>query len=227
VDDKIFKNLTTFPSIALLVGALTCMIAFVACAKNNPTQDEWAPKKIDPIIREFSPGVKLSIGSLVQLANGLRLESDLVGMRYIGQLPTHSKAPYLIFSARGCDACDMNIAIYILSPVDGSFKRAAEGERYDYPGRLFTFGPNKKLISESRLFIGKCLPDRGPIAVWFFKSRSTAGTWGDSVYVAEGKDDRLSSGFLRPPLPKLDEALSLLQSGQCREVEGQDLTEEP
>jgi hypothetical protein len=227
VDDKIFKNLTTFPSIALLVGALTCMIGFVAFAKSNPTQEGWTPKKIDPINRESSAGIKLSIGSIVQLANGVRLESDLVGMRYIGQLPTHSKAPYLIFSASGCDACDMNIAIYILSPTAGSFNRAAKGKRYDYPGRLFTFGINKKLIRESRLFIGECLPGRGPIAVWFIKSRSAAGIWEDSVYIAEGKDDRLSTGFLKPPLPKLNEMLSLVQSGKCREVEGQDLTEEP
>jgi hypothetical protein len=211
-----------------LVLLLTFIITFsVASKKDNSPQTAWIPKKIDPIIREFSPGVKLSIGSIVQFANGVRLESDLVGMRYIGQLPTHSKAPYLIFSARGCDACDMNIAIYILSPTAGSFNRAAKGKRYDYPGRLFTFGPNKKIIRESRLFIGKCLAGRGPIAVWFIKSTSPAGTWEDSAYVAEVKDDRLSSGFLRPPLPKLDELLSLAQSGQCREVEGQDLTEEP
>jgi hypothetical protein len=226
VDDKIFKNLTT-PSIALLVGALTCMIAFVAFAKSNPTQEGWTPKKIDPISRESSAGVKSSIGSIIQFANGVRLESDLVEMHYIGQLPIHSKAPYLIFSARSCDACDMNTAIYILSPSDGSFKRATQGKRYDYPGRLLAFGPDKKIVRESRLFIGKCLPGRGPIAVWFIKSKSTAGTWVDSAYVVEGKGDRLSSGFLRPPLPKLDETSSLVQSGQCHEVAGQDLTGEP
>jgi hypothetical protein len=126
---------------------------------------DWIPQKIEPTKQEVASGFTLSNGSLVVFENGKRIWSDLINMQYIGQLSSDPDHPYLIFSGRGCDACDENIYIFILNPKDDSFRTASKTKRYIFPGNLYAFGPGKRLIRESRLFVGDCFPGYNSIAI--------------------------------------------------------------
>jgi hypothetical protein len=199
----------------------------LACTQNKLPNDGWKVIKIEAVSRQLSNGTKLLIGSNIYFENGIQAKSDLIGMRYIDQLPVAGAPPFLIFSGRGCDKCDMNTSIYILSPTDGSLIKAAKSRRYPFPGKVFAFGPAHTLIRVSRLFIGNCSQGRGPIAVWFINSKLNSDKWEKSVFIAEVKNGILMSKFLVPPLPDINETLQLLHKHQCYEIPGKDMVEEP
>lgn len=187
------------------------------------SSDDWIPIKIKSHTVEHLPGSKISIGSTIHFANGKQMKSELIGMSYIGQLSSTGNAPYLIFSARS-NPWEGEIAIFMLSPSKGNIDVTERNQRFYYPGKLYELSAEHSLIHESRMFFGDCLIGYGSVAVWFIKYRSGPGS---SVYIAEVRDGRLHTGFLKPPLPALKNTLSLVQDDQCIEVPGLDMTEEP
>lgn len=206
---------------------LLTIVAIQFLCTSGYASNEWLPRNIVPTEREAAPGFFLSTGSLVQFANGERLWSDLIRMRYIGQLSSGPKRTHLIFSARSCDACDANPAIYILAPEDESFRTASKAEGFPFPGRLYAFGPEKHIVRESRLFIGNCLPDRDQVAVWFIRSKLLSEEWVKSVLIVESANGGLASSVLKSQLPLIDRTISSVGDGRCSEVPGRDITAGP
>gem|GEM_PF-4885840 len=188
-------------------------------------QKEWIPKTIGAIPAK-TPGGAPAVGSEIIFNNGVKLETDLVEIDYIGQLPA-GDMPFLILSARGCDQCDMNTSIYLLQPTPEAFKDAGGGTRYTYPGELTALGTEDETIGESRFFWGKCLADRQESAVWFARDKTGSGGWENSVYAAGAVDGKLTGKTFSKPLPPIEDTLKLVEKNQCRELPGTIGPEEP
>lgn len=188
-------------------------------------QKEWIPKSIGAISAK-TPNGAFASGSAILFNNGVKLETDLVEIDYIGQLPAGG-APFLILSARGCDQCDMNTSIYILKPTREAFKDAGSGARYTYPGELTAIGAGDETVSESRFFWGKCLADQNEAALWFARDKTGSGGWENSVYAVSVVNGELAGKAFSRPLPSIEDTLKLAEKGLCLELPGTIGSEEP
>ena len=193
---------------------------------DTPVKD-WIPQKLEPIKKSIPTDYSIAVGTIIHFSNGVVLKSELVRMRYIGQLKNDSSVPYLIFSANRCYPCDENAAMYILKPNNGALEISSVCPWPSMPGEIYSFGPDSKIVYRVRLFYGNCLEDHKQVVVWFISAKQTYGKWKDSVYIAETIDGNIKSYFLESPLPDINDTLLLLQNGNCREVPGQKVYEEP
>jgi hypothetical protein len=180
-------------------------------------QANWIPAKIETLYKEDPTGFKFPIGSMIYFDNGVKLSSDLIEMKYLGQLTAPTKVPFIIWSARDCTECDMNISIYIHSPTGGRILK--ETPRYSFPGKLFDY-ESPALLEESRMFFGQCLPQFGASVIWFMKTKQEDGGWQQSVFLAEVTGDHITNQELKPPLPTPKDVAAQLKKHQCIEVPG-------
>jgi hypothetical protein len=164
-------------------------------------------------------------GHILEWPDGRRFVTTLVGVRVIGQLPAATKSPFLVLAGRGCTDCDANVSIYIHSPSDGPMKPEAAQPRDSYPGKLSSY-LDGTLLSESRMFWGRCLSGRAAGVIWYQREKQEDGTWKPSVYFVEIVGDNLQSGFLNPQ-PAIRTTLDRVGSGECRELPGHNMTSEP
>jgi hypothetical protein len=149
-----------------------------------------------------------------------KFTTNLYDLKYIGQLTTKNKAPFLILSGRGCDECDANISIYIHSPSDGPMKDESAQPRYGYPGKEIDYA-NGDLISESRMFYGDCLNNRNSV-IWLQKTLMENGKFESSIFSAEIVDGKLKE------TSKVVDSLSLKNYiPKCKELPGTKFTSEP
>src|SRR5206468_4021991 len=72
----------------------------------------WSPERI---ISEHMPN-GLDSAATIQFHNGRRFVTGLYDVKFLGLLPSRA-APYVVLSGRGCQECDANISIYVLSPL--------------------------------------------------------------------------------------------------------------
>jgi hypothetical protein len=164
-------------------------------------------------------------GHILEWPDGRRFVTTLFGVQVVGQLSATTKLPFLILAGRGCTECDANESIYIHSPSDGPMQPEAGQPRFSYPGKLSSY-LDGTLISESRMFWGRCLSGRGAGVAWFQREKQENGTWKPSVYFAELIGDKVESSFLKPP-PPIQTILAQVKSSACRELPGRDMTSEP
>lgn len=164
-------------------------------------------------------------GHVLEWPDGRQFVTTLFDVKVIGQLPAAAKQPFLILAGRGCTECDANESIYIHSPSDGPMQSEAGQPRYSYPGKLSNY-LDGALLSESRMFWGRCLSGREAEIIWFQRDKQRDGKWKLSVYVVEINGDKLESSFLKPP-PSIQTVLGRVRSSACRELPGRDMTSEP
>ena len=104
-------------------------------------------------------------------------------------------------------------------------KQESTQPRYSYPGKVSNSLDGAPL-SDARLFWGRCLPEQGHVVIWYQHTKLEDGQWKRSVYFAEIVGDALDGRFLNP-LPAIETTLERVRAGECRELPGQDMTNEP
>jgi len=156
---------------------------------------------------------------VLKYGDGKTFQTGVFQPRYIGQLPTKNKAPYLVFSGRSCNECDANRTIYIHSPDDGPMLGGERDPRYGYPGQYHHY-ETQQLVHTARVFLGNCFTSPDPVVLWFARDRTDSGKWQQSVFVAEIVDDRLVSRLMNDAPPKLVHVIANVKKGSCRELKG-------
>jgi len=160
------------------------------------------------------------VDQAIYFSNGKQFETNLYDLKYIGQLQTKNKVPYLILSGRTCQECDENISIYVYSPSDGQMKNESERQRYSYPGKEFNYS-NNKLVFESRMFYGKCLSDDRDSVVWIQKELNNENKFEIKTFIIEVIEDKLKETIMDDNLLIND----LIKN--CNELPGIDIVSEP
>ncbi len=155
----------------------------------------------------------------LKYGDGKTFQTAVFQPRYVGQLSTRAKAPYLIFSGRGCLDCDANRAIYIHSPDDGQMLGGERDPHYTYPGQ-YRDPESEQVAHVVRVFFGQCLPSSNPVVLWFQRARQASGKWEHGIHVAEVVDDRLVSRSWTKDPPKVSTVLAAVKKGTCHELKG-------
>ena len=156
--------------------------------------------------------------------NGQSFETNLFELAYIGQVFAESKAPYLIFSGRDCNECDANISIYIHSPSDGKLIIDHGQNRYQYPGTEKDYETDSILYT-SRAFYGQVLEKVNGI-IWYENRLLENGKMGRSIFLSR-LDNEMIKDTTYEDKGKLDQTISLVKKGLCKEIQGQQYTSEP
>ena len=151
----------------------------------------------------------------IYFRNGKHLNTRLYDLKYIGQLPSNNKAPYIIISGRSCENCDENISIYIHSPSDGEMKSHGKQIRYSYPGKELDAETNE-LVFESKMYFGDCLEKYPNSVIWNQKFLNDQNKWEKSVFIVQVYNDTLKEINIKNT-SILDE---IKKGTACQEVEG-------
>jgi hypothetical protein len=143
------------------------------------------------------------------------MRTTLHDLRYLGELRPPQGTPYLLFTARPCQDCLQDKAIYVLRPEGG------RPTHFVYPGRVLD-PRTRQVLLESRSFFGRCLSSSpSEVFVTFQKERvDRRRSLQQSVFIAEAGRDHLEERLLERRLPSLDRTLRAVRAKQCREIEG-------
>lgn len=160
-------------------------------------------------------------GKTLLFRNGSSFETNLFDLKYIGELKTRRKAPYLILSGRSCEDCDENISIYIWSPDDGKMRPAEQQARYSYPGKEEDYFTNESTY-ECRMFYGNCLEAES--CIWIQRSIDSNKNWDSSVFIVQVQNDTLQEIMLRE---SAELEVVLREIVKCSELPGIVFTTEP
>lgn len=211
----------------IILGALPVLLLglLTACADRLIVDRGWMPKQIVGHIAKVGPGLYGEKRSTIQLRNGSEIRSDVVDLKFIGQLRARDNPPFLIFSGRRCYKCESNPSIYVHAPGDGRLSKRTR--RYRYPGRLYSH-LNGQLIEEVRFFYGECLPGRSQAtAVWFIRTRRDTRDWKDLTVLAEAFGNDLKREKFTEPALSIEPTLTLVDEKRCRELPGRQMSSEP
>ena len=199
----------------MLAVAVSLALAAGARQGNSPVRpfvidQNWVPIRIEHD----------SSGDVLHFRNGRRLALDFFEVKFLGQLPRSHRAPILILGARGCTECDIEVQVYAI-PADANAYAYGERAGYYYPGTLSPGGgtTDTAVYYKGRLFIGRCLSDTQPIAVWFEQERDSIGQWHSNVYRLAVAGDSARGVFLQP-MPPVSKTLHAVAAGKCLEIPG-------
>ena len=144
------------------------------------------------------------------------VKTQLAEVLYLGTLnPPKGGLPYFLFSARSCQECLEDKAIYAIQPT-------SEGKptSFVYPGKILD-PKDKELLLEARAFYGKCLPHKGDVYVVYQKEKvDRRHQMQPSVFVAEPTENSLEEKLIERHFPKLPTTLQLVKKKSCVEISG-------
>ena len=213
---------TSYRALLLIVatGLLT------ACGADRLIVDrDWVPRRITANVSQVEPGIYGPKSMTITFRNRAEMRSDIVDLRFIGQLSARSKPPFNIYAGRRCHGCESNLSIYVHSAFQGRMTKRTK--RHRYPGRLYSH-VNGGLVEESRAFFGDCLPGHSAAtAVWFVRTRLDRVDWEDEVRLVEAVGSSLDISVLKDPAPVIAPTLKLVEDERCREIPGQQMSTEP
>ena len=161
--------------LALSISLASC-VKQVQTSNIQPTPFGWTPIRIE--------------GQTLHFKNGTKFTTNIYNLRYISQLQTIKKAPYLILSGTGCIDCDSNISIYIVSPSDGPMQKESRQPRYVYPGQIIDEA-TKKIMLESKVFLGLCSNQEMSSVIWLQRSIDINGQFHYATLTITVEDDTL------------------------------------
>ena len=194
-------------------------------ARNNKELDGWLPRNIESQKINVSSKKQEKIQSILYFKNGIKFQTTLYEVKFIGLLKTINKSPYLILSGKGCNHCDMNTSIYIHSISNGPMEGEASQGRYSYPSKEYHY-KNGSLVGESRAFFGKCLSNNKEQVVWHITSYKDAKRK-EVIYVLEiDQNDNLTERIIKN-MSKLSIMFTNTKLDICEEIEGMIFTSEP
>lgn len=163
---------------------------------------------------------------ILELPDGSKFQTTLYHLKVIGQLRTIHKLPYYVLSGVGCHDCDANVSIYIHSPSDGPMKDEGTQPRFGYPGRVTSI-EDRRVISETRAFLGNCVVGHTDAVIWFERSVGEDKRWHQRIFFAEINDDHLVFEEQKVNVPRLGEVEDAVRKSACRELPGMNQSEEP
>ncbi len=175
----------------------------------------WMPARIEQL--PDSADAFDGRGTLLTLRNGRQVLARLFDVRFLGHLPRSERAPFLIVAARGCQYCDITTNIFAI-PADEGTVNTDVG--YAYPGTISAVDDSVPFY-RARMFLGRCLPDHPPSALWFQAQRDSTGAWVEGVYRLSVASGQLRGEFL-DPRPRLSMLLNSVRRGVCIEIRGRD-----
>ena len=150
--------------------------------------------------------------------SGMRSE-----LSYLGQIPDGDRGPFVLVAGVECEGCDAGLSVLLRSVRDPAFISGdTSTERsagwYAYPGRILHFDDGAPII-DSRLYWGRCLPDRAPGVVQFATDFDSAGRQVRSlVRITEIRRGRLVDDSILQSPPTPSAVQPALRAGTCREV---------
>jgi hypothetical protein len=172
--------------------------------------DNWIFDKVD--------------SSKLHFKNSKFFDTHLYELKYIGQINSQNKAPFLIFSGRDCNECDANISIYIHSPSDGPLTVEYGQNRYHYPGTERDYETDS-LTCISRAFYGQVLENTNGV-IWYEKRLLENGKMGNRIFLS-----KVDKGFIKDTLYEdngtIEQTISLFKKGLCKEIKGKQFSSEP
>jgi hypothetical protein len=166
---------------------------------------------------------------IVHYAGGQQLETALMRVEHLGELPAKGKAPFLVLAGYGCNDCDINRNLYIHSPSDGPIKGEAQ-PRYTYPGTLIeweTPSPAGEVIERSRVFVGECVSQAGPVVLWVTERPASKGPPAQVAEIVHVEADTLRTDRLGDPQRVLHAAEQAAGRRRCRELAPLEQMREP
>lgn len=139
-------------------------------------------------------------------------------IQYIGTIQDERNGPYLVASGVECNFCDAGLSVLMKSVRDGNPPPDGPAPGwYAYPGDVTEM--NGGLVFRSRLFWGRCLPERGSGLVQFATEFDTLGRQERHVvYVTEIRDGRLVDDSLMVRPPAVTDLEPRLADARCREI---------
>ena len=215
----LYKNRQKFT--VFLLFCLT--LIFIGCTYSTNNNPEKVSK---PLIAKKHKGWQFDkiVGQTIYFKNGKKYDTKLYDLKYIGQLQTKHKAPYLILSGRGCDECDASISIYFQSPSDGPMKDEAGQTRFEYPGNERDFESNV-LLQKSRMYYTRGNFPNANYVIWLDKGLLENNKWMDEFFIVTVENDTVKTTMkLGKDIPT-DKLPALLKP--CVELKGVDYTTEP
>jgi len=163
--------------------------------------------------------------AVIHFANGRSFRPRLYDPAVIGQLPSTRSAPFLAVGGSDCIECDMTArSIYVGDPTKWPLWPGMTKSLWfaPYPSRNYS-QTTRKLMSWSRLFVGRCIGSDQPALVSFAAVRETK-SWRGTVDWIQSEGDHLSAHSAStgtPDAPSLAAVLGTVKSGSCREVSAQ------
>ena len=161
--------------------------------------------------------------------NGAEFVSGFRGVEYIGAIPAERKAPFIIVAGHECADCDAPPSVLVRSPSDGPV-RTFTGLRgwHPYPGRVIAYNEDSVVVSHSRLFWGRCLPERPQGLVEFRTEFARNGGEPErSVLITEIDADTLVEWRRVATTRLLATTLVQVQSKECTEIPQRDIPAPP
>jgi len=207
--------------LAVLIGA-GLWSPLAAQTQHFVVDSAWAPTRIEQPTGGVA-GPNDQGPNVLHFRNGRSLAVHLFDVQFLGQLPRPNRPPFLLLGARGCHSCDIETQLFVVTPRADSLHQ--EGGAYGYAGTLRpSEPPDTAAFHRARLFVGRCLTDGEPTAVWFQAERDSTGKWKPAVYRLRVVNGSLHGAFLTPR-PRIERALEAVKAGSCYEIPGIDDTQ--
>jgi len=142
------------------------------------------------------------------------LKTDLFEIEPLGVIEGES-TPYVLFSARTCENCHQEAALFAMKTNGQS------PSSFVIPGRIVD-PKSRTVVYDSRAFFGHCLSSHaGDVYVVYQKERiDRRNRLQPSVFVAEATSRFMNEKLYDTGMPSLSDTLRLVKGKQCREVEG-------
>lgn len=99
--------------------------------------------------------------------------------------------------------------------------------RNSYPGGIVSYLDGKTPVSETRVFVGNCVPAYQDAVVWYQRWRDEKRTWHSGVFIARVLADKLDEIPLTKNVPAVAATMKRVRRGACREIPGINGTSEP
>jgi hypothetical protein len=142
------------------------------------------------------------------------LDTKLSDLKHLGTIESSDGSPpYLLFSGRACQGCDLDRHVYAFR-ADGG-----KSTHFVYPGKVLD-PKSGGVVLESRAFFGKCLSTMREAYVVFQRERVDRRGMQSSVFVAEPAKDHMSERLIERRMPSVKTALQQVKRKQCTEIEG-------
>lgn len=212
---------------------LTGLVVAFAAACSSPGSERVVPTtsgviSADPRDESIAmyDGVPLVIGdTALRFPSGAMFTPGFFGVEYIGVLDSEN-SPFVLVSGFECNDCDANRSVLVRSvkadPLPNVYSGPIPGH-FAYPGRV-THYDTGALLTDTRLFYGRCMQGSGPVIVqfateWTFARESdTAGVREEVVNIAEVAGDSLIARVAFPTRAALETTLALVAARQCHEI---------
>jgi hypothetical protein len=165
---------------------------------------------------------QLSPGSLIVLADSTELELPIHDARLVYALPATLGARWLLLRGHGCTACDAPLLVWAFrtppQPITTRYRS------FPFPGAWLSSddaGVDDKPYFRSRMFVGECLDDADPVAVWLEETLKPESDKAQEVRVLRGTPQLHDTTFAWSAdiEKRIEERTS---AGACREVPPRD-----